>query len=410
LTLLAAALTTAIVVAVLTWLVLPPAEMGDEREQPSTFFNTPYGTKAAYQVLEKLGHNVGRLRRPIDTDTLEGLDAVVLLQPIRCLSEYEAEVLRHWIGEGNRLLVSPPAAESPYPDEECSGPHAWFRYAEVEERSDTLPSNIRLPIDVADLVADGPIRFDSERPLSWPSEDLPFHVLWEDEFGVVAFETSFGDGVIIALADVYGLTNRGLGEDDHAVWLASLAATLTENDPDAPLAFDEYHAGFPYRSDPWLAVARLLWDERWAWAVTQALLVAVLALIGTGARFGRAERVAPMRRRTQGEFTRAAGRFLHAARAQDLATSTLADYYRKRLARALHLPPRTSGADLVEVLRRRGWPQWADLVLRAAAQQGAMGETELVQDTQRMEAMLEALEHGAGKDDGTRAEHTHRVG
>lgn len=416
--LLAAALMTAIVLALITWLVLPPPQTGGAPEQLSTFFNSPYGTKAAYLVLEQLGYNVRRLRRPVDTDTLEGLEALVLLRPVYCLSEYEAGVLSDWVWEGHSLLVSPAAeTETPWSDEQCSGPKAWFHYAEGDapseeagERRISSPRTIRLPEGMYELAASDANRFDAERPLVWPAEDLPVRVLWEDELGVVAFETSFGDGRIIALADVYGLTNEGLGESDHAVWLAGLAATLTKQDPATRLAFDEYHAGFPHQPDLWPAVARLLWGGRWSWAVTQALFVGALALLGAGARFGRPEHVAPVRRRTQGEFTQAAGRFLRAARARDVAVATLTGYYRERLCHALHLPPGTAEADLAEALRRRGWPQWADLVLQATKGRGPIGESELLRLTQRLETILEALEHGAGEDDGTRAAPTHRAG
>ncbi len=421
--LLAAALTVSVLLAVLTWLVLPPAETGSFLKQPSTFFNAPYGTKAAYLVLEKLGYDVRRLRRPIDYDTLDGFGALVLLRPAHCLNEYEAGVLRDWIRQGHNLLVAPP--EEPVwteeewneeREEECAGPYAWFRYAEADSQAeesdkqpDESPPRIHLPEGINDLTAGDDIRFTVEHPLTWPGEESRAEIIWEDESGVVAFQASYGEGRIIALADVYALTNRGLGEGDHPVWLAGLAATLMQDHPAAPLAFDEYHAGFPYQPNPWLAASRLLWDDRWACAVTQVLLMGMLALVANGARFGRPQRPTPRRRRTQGEFTQAAGRFLHAARARDVANSTLNGYYRERLCRALRLPPHTATAELANALRRRGRPEEADLVLQATEGGGAVGESELLQRAQRMEAMLEALEHGAGRIDGARPAHTRRV-
>lgn len=410
LTLLAGVLTIAVVLALLTWLVLPPAEAGGVLKQPSTFFNAPYGTKATYLVLEKLGYKVCRLRRPIDTDTLEGLEALVLLQPIHCLNDYEARVLQAWIREGHNLLVSPPG-ETPEPSMECAGPHVWFRYAAAQAPAETtLAGTEEEEDDIDEVATDHGIRFDAERPLSWPAADLPIEVLQQDTLGILAFEATIGGGRIIALADVYGLTNRGLSEDDHAVRLASLAARLTDEDRSAPLAFDEYHAGFPHQPDSWQAVAQLLWDERWARAVTQGLLVAVLALIAAGVRFGRPQRISPVRRRTEGEFTQAAGRFLRAARACDVAAATLADYYRERLCRVLHLSVQTDPAELAEVLRRNGRSREADLVVKAGDRQGTISEAEFVQMTQRLEALVEALEHGDGTDDGGRAAHARRAG
>jgi hypothetical protein len=408
--LLAVALTAAIVLALLIWLVLPPAKAGGLREQPSTFFNAPYGTKAAYLVLDKLGYDVQRLRRPIDTDTLARIDALVLLRPAQGVSDYEARVLSRWVAEGHNLLVAPEREVRCCACEEgCCGPGTWFAYARETSPAteDAVPDEeispaTCHPLGEELLVARDSLRFHPEQPLLWPSADLPFEVLWADEQGVLAFETRWGSGRILALADVHALTNRGLDEGGHALWLASLAESLTDGDRTAAFAFDEYHAGFPHEPDMWQAMFQLLWDGRWAWPVTQALIVALLALAAGGVRFGRAEHVPPARRRTQGEFTRAAGQFLRAARAREVAAAAVCSYYRERLCGLLRLSPQAGSVELADALQRRGQAQESEIAEQLTGPARIVNDAALLHLARRLDTVVEALEHGVGKHDRTR--------
>lgn len=410
--LLAVALGTATVIALLAWLVLPPARLGGRHAQPSTFFNRPYGTKAAFLVLQKLGYNVRRLRRPIDVDTLAGFDGLVLLRPIYCLNDYETRVLRDWVAAGHNLLVAP--TEVPPHGVDCAGPYAWFHFADPNAPAEGTrePGHEAAPVSApafAELTAMNDVRFAADGPLVWPAEDLPIRPLWSDEGGLVAFEATYGTGRILALADVYGLTNAGLAEGDHAQWLLALVSRLTRDDPAGHLAFDEYHAGFPHEPDARRAIVQLLWDSRWAWVVTQVLLVGLLALLARGVRFGRPDGVPVARRRTQGEFTRAAGNFLRAARAQDVVLATLGLHYRQRLCRALRVSPQSTAAELAAILEERGHPAWAQSIQPVAVQPAgrprSLSDAELVRCVQQWHAVVEALEHGVGASGRPRAAH-----
>ena len=415
-------LSVTVIVATLTYIIVPPAPVGDESELPSTFFNTRFGTKAAFLVLDELGYDVVRFRRPIDEDTLRNIDALVLLQPGYCVTQYEARRLKDWVWNGGKLLVAPPtefewsADEDGWAIDECSGPSDWFEYAETG-----IVGGLKKLIggdepethwDCAFATPDTyhTTRFDPETPLLWPSEDLPINVLWRDERGVVAFETQYGAGRIIALADVYALTNGVLAQGDHALWLATLTEKLTDGNATALVAFDEYHAGFPHEPNTWIAIAKLLWDERWAWATSQAVLIAVLALYAAGARFGRPRTVPPSQRRTQGEFTQAAGRFLRAARARDVVTNTLVEHYRQRLHRALQLAPDASPTALQNAVLQHGRPQWLGWMVEMTGSSPAASEADLLRRVQRMEEMLEAFEHGLGKGNDPGAAHPRRTG
>ena len=223
-----------------------------------------------------------------------------------------------------------------------------------------------------------------------------------------AAEIELGEGLVIALADVYALSNKGLGEEDHAIWLMNLVARLTRGDPQARLAFDEFHAGFPYRDRPWIAMAKLLWDDRWAWSVTQVSVVAGLALLAAGAHFGKPRGVVQGKRRTQGEFTRAAGRLLHAARAGNLAFSILFAHYRDRLCRAMRLPADASDVALAGALETRGATEAAGTVRAGAAQRTRVrpSDAEILDITQKLHKAVEMIEHGVGPTHSTRGDHS----
>ena len=100
-------LLVAALVALVIWLVLPPEKTGGLVEQPSTFFNAGYGTKAAYLVLDRLGYPVTRLRRPLGDDALEGIGILVVLKPRLGLRPYELTELEAWVRGGHVLVVAP---------------------------------------------------------------------------------------------------------------------------------------------------------------------------------------------------------------------------------------------------------------------------------------------------------------
>lgn len=379
--------------ALIIWLVMPPTATGSELRQPSTFFNQPYGTKAAYLILEELGYGVRRHRRPIDADTLGGVDALVILRPVIDLEGFEEQALRRWVAGGGHLLVAPDVAS---PDHQWRPPDTlghWFRYA--DEPDGSQPAAHRPPgIDRVPTVPSR--RFDAGTPLRWPAEDVAAEVLWADDQGVLAVEASYGRGRIIGLADIHALTNEGLREGDAPLWLDYLARRLTKGDPQARLAIDEYHAGFPHQPHFLGSAVHLLWHERWTWAVSQGLLVAVLALLAAGTRLGKPDLQPPRRRRSQGEYTQAAGRLMQAARASGIVSATLYGHVHPRLCRALHLSTRATAADVAAALHERGRGDWAGLVMRAADAQQYFGDAQLIGAAQQLHKMVETLEHGTG--------------
>jgi hypothetical protein len=130
----------AALVALVTWLLESPEKTGGVLEEPSTFYNAGYGTKAAYEVLERLGFSVTRLRRPIVAETLEGIGTLVILEPapvrdhvisqLPAYRSYELTTLENWIKAGHALVVVPGGGRF---GAELSD---WFRVRRAEKEAE----------------------------------------------------------------------------------------------------------------------------------------------------------------------------------------------------------------------------------------------------------------------------------
>lgn len=405
--LLAALLTAAVLISLLAILAAPPRRQGGLPRQRSTFVNTRDGTKAAYLSLERLGFFVDRLRRPIDDDTLAGVRAVAVLEPVTPLTHHESRRLLAWVRGGGQLLLAPGGRHDGHGAYGADAARLidWFAWTEAPtgvfdtDEKDGPVKFVRVSGDaaagllsgVAELTVAGDGRFDEEVvDADGPLADCPLTPLWGDEDGLVAVRLACGEGEIIALADVHALCNRGLREADNALWLANLARRLAGHAESDLLLFDEYHAGFPYQEPSWTAIARLMLAEGWGPSVGQAAFVAVLWLIAGGVRFGQPRGGARSRRRRHGEFLVAAGRLLYAARATDLAAETLRRHYHDRLCRAVGVPNTAPETALRDALAARDHAWWLDGLSSESARR--INVHRLLAACRRLEQELEQLE------------------
>lgn len=397
-------LVLAVLLSVLAAVLVPPARQGSPDERPSTFFNAPHGTKAAYLILGKLGYAPRRLRRPIDTDTLQGIDALIVLRPVIDLTSHENRILLAWVKQGHHVLVAPGApGNAEHADQ---GLASWFNLTARDKPASESPpatcSTFEQPTDgllagARCLTARAERRFKPDGILAGDLAGFQAAPVWSDPQGVIAARVTCGAGTIIALADVYALTNAGLHEADNPLWLANLALELKGQHDSAVLAFDEYHAGFPYHAPSWAAVAQLMLAEGWGPSVIQLLLVAGLALWAAAVRFGRPRDVQAQSRRQQGEFVRAAGQLLLRAGATAMAQQTLSAHYRARLCRLLHLNASSDDSSLTAALATRGR---ADLLIAFQPPTGAVRPSsltarQLLDFSRKMHHELEAFEHGS---------------
>jgi hypothetical protein len=351
----------AVLAAVVTILLRPPTKTGGADGKPSSFFNATYGTKASLLVLRQLGYRVEQLRRPFSAATLAPVDGLVILDPLVTHAAWEVDTLRNWLREGHRLLIVPQTPDGGTEDE-TEGLADWFQVEPVRRPTGSVPQTLtarlseraerdRLLRGIKQLTADRRARFDAATPLGSGLRSATAEVLWVDRDGIVAIRVPLGKGEIVALADAYPLSNRGLREGDNGLLLANLADELSGG-ATGVIAWDEYHHGFVQREASPQAILRMVLTGPWGYAAAQASLVGILALLAAGARFGRPRDIVRLPRRRQREFVRAAGELLDDARATRLVYRTLADYYRQRLCRAVHLSSGVDDATLCRTVRQ----------------------------------------------------------
>ena len=338
-------------VALVSWLLMPPKKQGSWLRQPSSFFNTGSGSKVAYLVLDRLGYRVTQIRRPLSQESLEDVDALVILEPIVGLEKGERKALGDWIEAGHVLVVAPGVRGLGVG---IAPPGVWFfdnwfsigpPATRVSEPQGLIPalvgsemnSNDTLAAGVRELVCRGEFRFPFTGSLKGPLVGSPLDEIWKDDYGLVAMRVHYGDGRIIALADTHWLSNRGIDDVDNGLFWANIARECAGGRRSATIAFDEIHHGFAMRDDAWLAILKLMLAEHWGWGLIQAGLVVVLALFASGVRFGKPRDLVLPQRRFHGEFAEAAGRTLHDAGANNLAYRTLYHHYRTHLCRIVRL-------------------------------------------------------------------------
>jgi len=414
--------------ALATWLLMPPEKTGGLLRQPSTFYNVGCGTKAAYMVLDRLDYPVARLRRPIVPETLDEIGGLFILRPFVGLQEYEMAQLEAWVRQGHALVVAPGSSTLDFLDDEtptgekrencdsstcrASGGEcfdAWFNtVAATADPNETSRmdaaagrSNLGTELDANDPLCAGITRLTSggnqrfaRSPLGGPLANATPTIIWKDKLGPLALRVPLGDGVIIALAAPYPLTNQGIGEADNGLLLDNLARELLKFSSDA-IAFDEYHLGFAERDWTPVAMTKLMLTGPWFWASAQLVLVGLLALCAGMARFGNPMDIKRKTRRRQQEFAEAAGRLMNEAGATSIAVESLHRHYRDRICRALRLEPRADDARLRQTVLDRAGPEIAAFLDQAqAAASQPMGRRELLAFTQKLHSVAETLDHG----------------
>lgn len=419
-------LLTAVLVALLSWLVLPPEKTGGFARQPSTFFNAGYGTKAAYLALDRLGYAVARLRRPLSEETLAGIGALFILKPSQRLQRHEMVQLEDWVKRGHVLVVVPGSSladafaggrRSPSNEpEEGRQPHRelgscfedWFSLtgvaADDEESAQSaskhapsatakIDANEPICAGIRQLEAGSPRRF-AKSALTGPLAGSAAQAFWTDDLGDIGLRIRLGDGAIIAMADAYPWSNSGIGEADNGLMLGNLVREFTHVSP-GKVAFDEYHLGFVERDWSPVAMMKLVLAGPWRWAMVQAAVVGLLALYAGAVRFGSPRDVTRRPRRQHREFAEAAGRLYNEAGATALAAATLHRYYRECLCRALRLDPEADNAQISQAVRARSGQEIAAILDQAsAAASNPLRRQELLAITQRLHHAVETLDHG----------------
>jgi hypothetical protein len=381
---LAVLLPMTILSALLAWLAAGPERKGSVLRQPSTFFNVEYGAKAAYLLFERLGYQVGQLRRPIDVHSLSPYQGLVMLGARVPVSDAETSTLRAWVSSGHVLLVVP---DHFLLDE-------WFPRTPAAPGSQArLDPSDPICQDIRELETQSNARLSAEVDRPGALGEVSVHRFWEDSAGSIGMRVSCGSGSIIALAAAFPLTNEGIQRQDNVLLAANLARELAGPAGQGTIGFDEYHLGFAERDPSALAILKLMFADDWGWAIAQAALAGAAALGAGAVRFGQPVDVTRRQRRHHLEFAKAAGHLLHQARAWDLTLRTLVAHYRAQLCQLAGLPVNVDDAALAHVVKDRTGLNVTQF-LEGVRSQHRVNQHDLIVVANSLHAAAERMKHG----------------
>ncbi len=302
------------------------------------------------------------------------------------------------------------------------------RAESIEQSANSHLPNRTVRIATGDVLLSGVAQLDfgdqGDRldHLLYQAKDRMFtdtQVLYADEYGPAVVRLDAGRGQVIVLANSYPLSNAGIDEADNTAFIANLAMALGGGvapeaiddqpaDPDQPLevgdiwggyrvGFDEYHLGFAERDNRTTAIVKLIVTGSYGLAVSQVIVVLLIALLAAGVKFGRPRDIPPIRRRNRSAFARAAGGLMRAAGAGTLTLGTLVDYHRQHWCRTLGLPVHTEDAALDRAIQKRtglSVSQIFDQINRSRTS-GKVSDQRLLDLARQMHRVSEVLDHGA---------------
>jgi hypothetical protein len=157
---------------------------------------------------------------------------------------------------------------------------------------------------------------------------------------VVRLESDSAEHEVVLVSDAALFRNRTMRDTDAGPFVLGLFAGRYDR-----VVVDEFHHGFGPSGSLLQATVEWSLHTPYGWVVWQAAVVAVLALLASGLRFGPVRAVIERRRRSPVEHVRALSTALAAARGHDVAIATLVQGLRRRLSPGAPPP-------------RQGWREW----------------------------------------------------
>jgi hypothetical protein len=246
---------------------------------------------AAMRLYERMGVPARAARRVADLDALEPRATLILLRPRAALTQRHAEQLLDWVAAGGHLIVEP--QDRRVRDRLLDALNIHRRPLRVQPPR--KPSEFRLPHSPATLRVDfGPRQhfIDIEKRA----------VLTVDErWSVLLQRFSLGRGHITVVNGLSFMTNRRIGELDHA----EFAWQLVRFQPASPAVVLAARLETP-------SLASWVRESAWPAALTGALLL-LLWLWRVVPRFGPLRADPPAARPRLLDHIRASGRFYWAS-------------------------------------------------------------------------------------------------
>ncbi len=231
----------------------------------------PGGSKAFYLLLEESGHPVQRWERPLTMLTEEGGGVLFIVEPRRRpLRPAEAEAVRDWVEQGNRLVLLGMEQSVLYEAFGLKLAATQFSPEPLRVKANS-PHVLLEEVGSLELRAGATFTAESDGDILAGDRENSY-ILWK----------AAGEGEIIAITDAGMITNEALGRGDNLIFLLNTAGAFHE-----PLAvfIDEYHHGFGREYPLYTPSAGPGFITEHTWPAMQLALFTLLLLLTAGRRF-----------------------------------------------------------------------------------------------------------------------------
>jgi hypothetical protein len=297
----------------------------DEDPTPSSYSTAPHGARAAFQLLQQAGYQVGRqtdslaeLTEPIDEHT-----TVIFAEPFLQNVSDSKQAVKNILDRGGRVLVTGFSGGLLLPD------NAVQNNGVAAMECDAAPKGS------GELAGSGAVHMSLKA--RWKPGDAQQQVAYTCQGDAVAVTYRSGKGTAVWWADSLPLENAGIQRNDNLVFFlnsvgppANTRVLWDESLHGAPPSLMSYTQGTPLK-----------------WIGWQLLLIASLVLWSYGRRSGPLRPDPAIPRTAQIEFVHSLGSLYQAANATQNAVSDAVQQFRQTLeqtfAIAQSLPASSTG-------------------------------------------------------------------
>jgi len=316
--------------------ILSPSGLANTDTRLTTYSTTPFGARALYDVLGRLGWHVLRRRRvfraPVDSS-----GTYLILSPPLDLSATEVSALLDAVRRGATIVVSPDAG-SPLSDSLRIRRSRFDQDLEVLRSDTTDVSDPASALIAAAVNAGGFSRYlrpvpTSERdtePVFPPDTATLLRVRADSGRARPAIMTRrLGKGTAVIVAELAFARNDNVRDTTGMI----LAVRLLERagiDRSHRLVFDEYHQGFGDAANMSAAIDQALFGTPVGRAAVQALIAGLILLLAVGIRPVAPRERPSIERRSPLEHVGALRLAYEQIQATRLATSRLVRGLRRR--------------------------------------------------------------------------------
>ena len=303
---------------------------GNDSPEHSSASDAGNGTSALRYYAQALGHSTSTVEGDFSLPASHAL--LFVFTPSTGYDLAQAQQLQAWIAAGN-LLVYAAETGDPVLDNQL-GIHRSTASVDAAGQA-------AAPILGGVHRVSGAIE---AHPLVASAAQVP--LLRNGAGDVLAWRSSVGSGVLVALADPLILCNGYLRLADDGRFAADLLAMTPAS---GAVLFDEFHHGAAAGASP--AVAWL--STTWGAALTFAVLIIFAGLALRGRGFGPPVAIASRPDRSSGEYAAAVGSLLQRTGARKVAIETLLAATQRSIAERVGLSNDIPPAQLSETLAQR---------------------------------------------------------